>query len=47
MTAYSPTGKNTGTAVVVFPGGGYQIPAIDLEGPEVYDCKRRMIPWTA
>ena len=23
MTIYSPTGKNTGAAVVVFPGGGY------------------------
>ena len=37
MTVYSPTGKNTGTAVVVFPGGGYQILAIDLEGTEVCD----------
>jgi acetyl esterase/lipase len=35
MTVYSPTGKNTGTAFVVFPGGGYQILAIDLEGTEV------------
>jgi acetyl esterase/lipase len=35
MTVYSPTGKNTGAAVVVFPGGGYQILAIDLEGTEV------------
>jgi hypothetical protein len=37
MTVYSPTGRNTGTAVVVFPGGGYQILAIDLEGTEVCD----------
>ena len=37
MTFYSPTGKNTGAAVVVFPGGGYQILAIDLEGTEVCD----------
>lgn len=37
MTVYSPTGKNTGTAVVVFPGGGYWILAIDLEGTEVCD----------
>ena len=37
MTVYSPTGKNTGTAVIVFPGGGYQILAIDLEGTEVCD----------
>ena len=37
MTVYSPKGKNTGVAVVVFPGGGYQILAIDLEGTEVCD----------
>ena len=37
MTVYSPTGKNTGTALVVFPGGGYWILAIDLEGTEVCD----------
>ena len=37
MTVYSPSGKNTGVAVVVFPGGGYQILAIDLEGTEVCD----------
>jgi acetyl esterase/lipase len=37
MTVYSPTGRNTGAAVVVFPGGGYQVLAIDLEGSEVCD----------
>lgn len=37
LTVYSPEGKNTGAAVVVFPGGGYQILAIDLEGSEVCD----------
>jgi hypothetical protein len=37
MTVYSPQGKNTGVAVVVFPGGGYQTLAIDLEGTEVCD----------
>ena len=37
LTVYSPTGKNTGVAVVVFPGGGYQVLAIDLEGTEVCD----------
>lgn len=37
MTVYSPTGKNTGAAVVVFPGGGYAVLAIDLEGTEVCD----------
>ena len=37
LTLYSPQGNNTGAAVVVFPGGGYQILAIDLEGTEVCD----------
>src|SRR5208337_3643030 len=37
LTLYQPKGKNTGAAVVVFPGGGYQILAIDLEGTEVCD----------
>ena len=37
MTVYSPTGNNTGVAVVVFPGGGYEDLAIDLEGTEVCD----------
>ena len=37
ITVYSPQGKNTGAAVVVFPGGGYNILAIDLEGTEVCD----------
>src|ERR1700721_869300 len=37
LTVYAPTGKNTGAAVVVFPGGGYRILAIDLEGTEVCD----------
>jgi len=37
MTVYSPIGTNTGAAVVVFPGGGYQSLAIDLEGTEVCD----------
>jgi len=37
MTVYSPKGKNTGAAIVVFPGGGYKILAIDLEGTEVCD----------
>ena len=38
MTVYSPKGdKNTGAAVIVFPGGGYQILAIDLEGTEICD----------
>ena len=37
MTVYSPTGRNTGLAVVVFPGGGYNQLAIDLEGTEICD----------
>lgn len=37
MTVYSPSGGNTGVAVVVIPGGGYNILAIDLEGTEVCD----------
>jgi acetyl esterase/lipase len=37
MTVYAPKGKNTGAAVVVIPGGGFQILAIDLEGTEVCD----------
>ena len=37
LTLYKAKGKNTGPAVVVFPGGGYSILAIDLEGTEVCD----------
>jgi acetyl esterase/lipase len=37
MTVYSPKEENTGAAVVVFPGGGFQILAIDLEGTEICD----------
>jgi acetyl esterase/lipase len=37
ITLYPAKGKNTGAAVVVFPGGGYNILAIDLEGTEVCD----------
>jgi len=37
ITLYSPSGKNSGAAIVVFPGGGYHILAIDLEGTEVCD----------
>src|SRR5215469_4539288 len=28
MTVYSPQGNNSGAAVIVFPGGGYEILAI-------------------
>jgi acetyl esterase/lipase len=37
ITVYSPTTANTGAAVLVFPGGGYEILAIDLEGTEACD----------
>jgi acetyl esterase/lipase len=38
LTLYAPPrDKNTGAAVVVFPGGGYRILALDLEGTEVCD----------
>jgi len=35
LTLYRAKEKNTGAAVVVFPGGGYHILAMDLEGTEV------------
>ncbi|MHB8420117.1 MAG: alpha/beta hydrolase [Myxococcales bacterium] len=41
LTVYPPTGKNSGAAVVVFPGGGYKELAIDLEGTEVCDWLTR------
>lgn len=37
MTLYAPRGKSTGAAVVVIPGGGFEMLAIDLEGTEVCD----------
>ena len=37
LTVYSPKTNNTGAAIVVFPGGGYQGLAVDLEGSEVCD----------
>jgi acetyl esterase/lipase len=37
MTIYAPRGTNTGAAVVVFPGGGYNVLAVDLEGTEACD----------
>jgi hypothetical protein len=37
MTVYSPIAENTGAAVVVFPGGGFELLAIDLEGTDVCD----------
>jgi acetyl esterase/lipase len=37
MTVYAPASANTGVAMVVFPGGGYQFLAMDLEGTEICD----------
>jgi acetyl esterase/lipase len=37
ITVYSPKGTNTGVAVIVFPGGGYNELAMDLEGTEICD----------
>lgn len=37
MTVFKPVGENTRAAIVVFPGGGFQLLAIDLEGTEI--CK--------
>jgi acetyl esterase/lipase len=37
MTVFPARGKNTGAAVIVFPGGGFMGLAVDLEGTEVCD----------
>ncbi|MGH8107612.1 MAG: alpha/beta hydrolase [Arenimonas sp.] len=37
MTIFPPKGVNTGVSMVVFPGGGFHILAIDLEGTEICD----------
>ncbi|MEW9571919.1 alpha/beta hydrolase [Rhodanobacter sp. Si-c] len=37
MTVYAPVGRNSGAAVVVFPGGGFEGLAMDLEGTEACD----------
>jgi acetyl esterase/lipase len=37
MTVYPAKGSNTGVAVIVFPGGGFKVLAIDLEGTEICD----------
>jgi acetyl esterase/lipase len=37
MTVYRPTTTNSGAAIIVFPGGGYQMLAMDLEGTEICD----------
>jgi acetyl esterase/lipase len=35
MTVYPPKGRNTGAAIIVFPGGGFKALAITLEGTEI------------
>ena len=37
MTIIPPKGRNTGSAVIVFPGGGFQKVFITLEGTEICD----------
>ncbi|MES1195740.1 MAG: alpha/beta hydrolase, partial [Steroidobacter sp.] len=37
MTVYAAKGHNTGVAMVVFPGGGFQFLAMDSEGTEICD----------
>jgi acetyl esterase/lipase len=37
MTVYAPARHNSGSAVVVLPGGGFQFLAMDLEGTEICD----------
>ena len=37
MTVYAPKRENTGAAVVVIPGGGFEILAMDLEGTDTCD----------
>jgi acetyl esterase/lipase len=35
VTVYTPKAKSTGAAVIVYPGGGFNVLAIDIEGTEV------------
>jgi acetyl esterase/lipase len=35
ITIYKPTKNNTGAAIIVFPGGGYNKVAVELEGAEI------------
>lgn len=37
MTVFRPQGRNTGTAMLVLPGGGFTVVAMDLEGTEICD----------
>ena len=37
ITVYAPEGKSAGAAVLVIPGGGFEILAMDFEGTEICD----------
>jgi acetyl esterase/lipase len=37
MTIYPAKGRNTRAAILVLPGGGYEVVAMDLEGTEICD----------
>ncbi|MBC7841146.1 MAG: alpha/beta hydrolase [Gemmatimonadaceae bacterium] len=37
ITIYAPTTRNTGAAIIVYPGGGFNVLAMDIEGTEVCD----------
>lgn len=37
VTIFPPKGKNTGVAMLVFPGGGFRVLAMSIEGTEVCD----------
>jgi acetyl esterase/lipase len=37
ITVFQPKGRNTGASMVVFPGGGFKLLAMDLEGTEICD----------
>ncbi|HKR61550.1 MAG TPA: alpha/beta hydrolase [Pyrinomonadaceae bacterium] len=37
MTVFPARGRNTGASMVVFPGGGFRLLAMDLEGTEICD----------
>jgi acetyl esterase/lipase len=41
MTIFKPKGRNTGTAMLVLPGGGFHAVATDLEGTEICDWATR------
>ncbi|WP_425480166.1 alpha/beta hydrolase [Cognatilysobacter segetis] len=42
MTVFQPASRKTDAAIIVFPGGGFRILAIDLEGTEICDWVTRM-----